>query len=142
VPFGILVPRLLRTDLRLIENSSISGKQSAAAKRIPSQSVDGESDMMEFHFEVDPEFDIAIGSELSFDEAEGEFEIESFEGVDPLIPTPAKPGSDDKVRMLAARYAAGVPLWHDEDCYDHGPADAAFANHPSFVGAEEEEDDL
>ena len=141
MPFGILVPRLLRTDLRLIGKFDLR-EAVACSKRIPSQSVDGESDMMEFHFEVDPEFDIAIGSELSFDEAEGEFEIESFEGVDPLIPTPAKPGSDDKVRMLAARYAAGVPLWHDEDCYDHGPADAAFANHPSFVGGEEEEDDL
>jgi len=96
---------------------------------------------MDFHFEVDPEFDVAIGTELSFDEAEGEFEIESFEGIDPLIPTAAKPGSDDKVRMLAARYAAGVPLWHDEDCYDHGPADAAFANHPSFSSSSDEDED-
>ncbi len=23
--------------------------------------------------------------------------------------------------MLAARYAAGLPLWHHDDCYDHGP---------------------
>jgi hypothetical protein len=23
--------------------------------------------------------------------------------------------------MLSARYAAGLPLWHDRDCYDHGP---------------------
>jgi hypothetical protein len=23
--------------------------------------------------------------------------------------------------MLSARYAAGMPLWHDGDCYDHGP---------------------
>ena len=23
--------------------------------------------------------------------------------------------------MLAARYAAGLPLWHTDDCYDHGP---------------------
>jgi len=22
---------------------------------------------------------------------------------------------------LAARYAAGLPLWHNDDCYDHGP---------------------
>ncbi|MGD9858213.1 MAG: hypothetical protein AB7U20_25005, partial [Planctomycetaceae bacterium] len=39
----------------------------------------------------------------------------------PVQPTDAKPGSEDKVRMLSARYAAGLPLWHDEDCYDHGP---------------------
>ena len=39
----------------------------------------------------------------------------------PFTPTEAKPGSEDKVQMLAARYAAGLPLWHDSDCYDHGP---------------------
>lgn len=52
------------------------------------------------------------------------FEVEADPdelGVDPEIPTEAKPGSDDKVVMLAARYSAGLPLWHDEDRYDHGP---------------------
>ncbi|QDT39564.1 hypothetical protein [Stratiformator vulcanicus] len=43
-------------------------------------------------------------------------------GIDPTMPTEAKPGSEDKVLMLAARYAAGLPLWHDCDRYDHGPA--------------------
>lgn len=42
-------------------------------------------------------------------------------GVDPINPTEAKPGSEAKVLMLAARYAAGLPLWHDKDCYDHAP---------------------
>ena len=42
-------------------------------------------------------------------------------GLNPSAPTVAKPGSDDKVVMLAARYAAGLPLWHNSDCYDHGP---------------------
>ena len=42
-------------------------------------------------------------------------------GINPVGPTLAKPGSDQKVIMLAARYAAGVPLWHNSDCYDHGP---------------------
>jgi hypothetical protein len=42
-------------------------------------------------------------------------------GVDPVHPTAAKPGSEAKVLMLAARYAAGLPLWHDKDCYDHAP---------------------
>jgi hypothetical protein len=42
--------------------------------------------------------------------------------VDPALPTRAKPGSEDKVLMLAARYAAGLPLWHNGDCMDHGPA--------------------
>ena len=42
-------------------------------------------------------------------------------GVNPSEPTAAKPGSEEKVMMLAARYAAGLPLWHNGDCYDHGP---------------------
>ena len=45
-------------------------------------------------------------------------------GLDPLHPTEAKPGSNEKVLMLAARYAAGLPLWHNSDCYDHGPGAA------------------
>ncbi len=45
-------------------------------------------------------------------------------GVNPLSPTKAKPGSEEKVLMLAARYAAGMPLWHNDDCTDHGPAHA------------------
>lgn len=46
-----------------------------------------------------------------------------FEGrdVNPQTATVAKPGSEEKVCMLAARYAAGLPLWHNEDCVDHGP---------------------
>lgn len=82
---------------------------------------------MEFSFEVNPDLDIAIGTELSFEDAqEATYPTEEFDfsGVDPMIPTGAKPGSEDKVKMLAARYAAGVPLWHDEDCYDHGPSDS------------------
>lgn len=51
------------------------------------------------------------------------FEEIDFEalGIDPSGPTAAKPGTEEKVLMLAARYAAGVPLWHGSDCYDHGP---------------------
>ncbi|GIX04569.1 MAG: hypothetical protein KatS3mg114_0438 [Planctomycetaceae bacterium] len=44
-------------------------------------------------------------------------------GIDPTQPTSAKPGSEEKVLMLAARYAAGLPLWHEKDCYDHGPGE-------------------
>ena len=53
----------------------------------------------------------------------GDFEEMDLEalGIDPKGPTEAKPGSEDKVQMLAARYAAGLPLWNEEDCYDHGP---------------------
>ncbi|WP_437201726.1 hypothetical protein [Planctomicrobium sp. SH664] len=82
---------------------------------------------MEFSFEVNPDLDIAIGTELSYEDSQdAEFLEEDFDlsGVDPLVPTGAKPGSEDKVKMLAARYAAGIPLWHDSDCYDHGPKEA------------------
>jgi hypothetical protein len=59
-------------------------------------------------------------------EADGytdEYEDVDFEamGADPAEPTKAKPGSEEKVLMLAARYAAGMPLWHNDDCTDHGP---------------------
>ncbi|QDT66251.1 hypothetical protein [Calycomorphotria hydatis] len=56
--------------------------------------------------------------ELSF------FDEEEFlaMGIDPSMPTDSKPGSESKVMMLAARYSAGLPLWHDMDRYDHGPA--------------------
>jgi hypothetical protein len=94
---------------------------------------------MEFQFEVDPEQDFAVGTELSFEEADGEFQPESFEGIDPLAPTLAKPGSDEKVRMLAARYAAGVPLWHDSDCYDHGPSGSGLLIDTGLQEEEEEE---
>lgn len=43
------------------------------------------------------------------------------EGVNPDAPTEAKPGTEDKVRMLAARYEAGLPLWNNDDRLDHGP---------------------
>ena len=46
-------------------------------------------------------------------------------GIDPSQPTDAKPGSENKVVMLAARYSAGLPLWHSEDRYDHGPGQLA-----------------
>jgi hypothetical protein len=61
-------------------------------------------------------------------------------GINPTSPTPAKPGSEDKVRVLAARYAAGLPLWHDEDCYDHGPAQALLNNDEEDFEEEEEEE--
>jgi len=99
---------------------------------------------MEFSFEVDPDLDLAVGSELSFVDGESDFEGDQLvlAGIDPLIPTEAKPGSEDKVKMLAARYAAGIPLWHNGDCYDHGPAPAEFLANPEFEVQEEEELDL
>lgn len=102
---------------------------------------------MEFCFEIDPDQDLAIGSELSFEDMDGEFEEDlsfDFSSMNPLTPTQAKPGSLDKVKMLAARYAAGVPLWHDEDCYDHGPvgAEVGSGDASDFLEEEEEEEDF
>jgi hypothetical protein len=87
---------------------------------------------MAFDFE-DEDFDLdsasVVGGEQQ-DETYGEdgeevtyYTEEEFRarGVDPMTPTTAKPGSEAKVLMLAARYAAGLPLWHDNDCYDHAP---------------------
>lgn len=81
---------------------------------------------MSFDFDVDevePELEYSEGLEGTEVSAEGEFEEIDFEslGIDPGAPTVAKPGSEEKVLMLAARYAAGVPLWHEKDCYDHSP---------------------
>ncbi len=83
---------------------------------------------MEFCFEVNPVLDLAIGAELAVHRAVDDFYDDDtiLDDVNPLDPTGAKPGSETKVQMLAARYAAGVPLWHDSDCYDHGPAGAAL----------------
>lgn len=97
---------------------------------------------MEFCYEVNPDEDLAIGSELSFEEMEGGEYVGDFDftGVDPLVPTGAKPGSQDKVKMLAARYAAGVPLWHDSDCYDHGPVGATSTLDADGEAVHEEEE--
>ncbi len=77
---------------------------------------------MQFSFEVDPSLDVAIGLESDFiDGNDSDYSSESYDEGSAIIPTEAKPGSEDKVKMLSARYAAGVPLWHDSDCYDHGP---------------------
>jgi hypothetical protein len=99
---------------------------------------------MEFSFEVDPDLDLAVGTELSFEGHVHDFGDQSMSlvGVNPKAPTEAKPGSEDKVRMLAARYAAGVPLWHDSDCYDHGPAPAGFLDDGSYDSESEEEDEF
>lgn len=62
-------------------------------------------------------------------ELDGTFDANEYEdylamGIDPIKPTAARPGSEEKVLMLSARYAAGLPLWHDRDCYEHGPRES------------------
>jgi hypothetical protein len=85
---------------------------------------------MSFDYDVDDDVEVeetAYKEESTEDvfssEYSGDFEEIDFEalGIDPSSPTAAKPGTEEKVLMLAARYAAGVPLWHGSDCYDHGP---------------------
>lgn len=82
--------------------------------------------------EIDDETELDYEDESAVDDSDYDSEREglSFEdidflalGIDPQKPTAAKPGSEEKVLMLAARYAAGIPLWHDSDCYDHGPGE-------------------
>lgn len=84
---------------------------------------------MSFDYDVDEieseglEYTAVEGDSEYGGEYSGDFEEIDFGtlGINPSAPTTAKPGTEEKVLMLAARYAAGVPLWHDEDCYDHGP---------------------
>lgn len=99
---------------------------------------------MEYSFEVDPVLDIAVGAEIHWDDEGNELSLEDVSMMDATSPTTAKPGSEDKVRMLAARYAAGIPLWHEEDCYDHGPAEAFTEGEGHEYGDElhEEEEEL
>lgn len=80
----------------------------------------------EFRFDVDPNSDVAFGVETGCELEDGTVMEEwDYSDLNPIMATHAKPGSEDKVRMLSARYAAGVPLWHDSDCYDHGPGATA-----------------
>jgi hypothetical protein len=99
---------------------------------------------MEFCFEVNPDLDLAIGMELSGQIAADDlYDDETVvDDVRPLDPTGAKPGSETKVQMLAARYAAGVPLWHDEDCYDHGPAGTALLDEDEELLEESETEEF
>ena len=54
-------------------------------------------------------------------DADQEDEDPSAVGTESSGPTDAKPGSEEKVLMLAARYAAGIPLFLPDDVTDHGP---------------------
>lgn len=76
-----------------------------------------------FDEDADVDVDAEVEDEVLDFNYEGMFSEADFleMGINPSAPTGAKPGSQDKVMMLAARYAAGLPLWHNSDCYDHGP---------------------
>ncbi len=77
---------------------------------------------MAFTFEVNSDFESVVDVEyhVGFGASADSVDFEAL-GIDPLRATEAKPGSEHKVLMLAARYASGLPLWHDDDRYDHGP---------------------
>lgn len=88
-----------------------------------------EWNVMARDFEADPDLDLELDSDDVDDLDvcdEEQFEYEDFAamGIDPVKPTEARPGSEQKVLMLSARYAAGLPLWHNSDCYDHGPRES------------------
>lgn len=87
--------------------------------------------------EIDPDLDGMQDEDFAGDY--GTFQEEDFAamGVNPSQATVAKPGSEDKVLMLAARYAAGLPLWNEEDRYDHGPDEAVLESNEF----EDEEDE-
>lgn len=75
------------------------------------------------------------------DDLDEPFEFEDYAamGIDPIKPTAARPGSEQKVLMLSARYAAGLPLWHNNDCYDHGPGEnQLMGGNPETMVAEQE----
>ena len=95
---------------------------------------------MSFTFEVGPDLasQNGIDAQAFVGDYEEFFDEEEFLalGINPSHSTEAKPGSEDKVMMLAARYAAGLPLWHDGDCYDHGPPGTL----EGMIDIEEDED--
>jgi len=78
---------------------------------------------MAMEVEEDVNLESMLDLEYNLDDNGATFDIEDFKamGINPTRSTKAKPGTEEKVLMLSARYAAGLPLWHDRDCYDHGP---------------------
>jgi hypothetical protein len=92
----------------------------------PDEDFDLDDDLVGLNNES--EVEVESDGEVGYPEYDGLFDEEDFIalGINPAQPTTAKPGSDDKVMMLAARYAAGLPLWHESDRYDHGPGEPAL----------------
>lgn len=88
---------------------------------------------IDFDDDTDDDFDDSPPETEWADDADADFmTTDAYEypeidfaalGIKPEKATAAKPGSEEKVIMLTARYAAGLPLWHDEDCVDHSPDD-------------------
>jgi hypothetical protein len=73
-----------------------------------------------------------------------EIRAEDFSDIDPTLPTSAQAGSPEKVRVIAARYAAGLPLWNPEDDQSMRPDhndDAAVTPVPDGDGDVDDEAD-
>lgn len=100
---------------------------------------------MTFSFDqtLELESEIGLPVEIAYADGEQPYEEEDYAalGIDPLAPTAAKPGSEEKVLMLAARYAVGLPLWHNQDCVDHGPAALGMIGNDTEFEAEEFEEE-
>lgn len=105
---------------------------------------------MEADLEVE-QVEFVEGAECDAEEMNATFDVEEFlaMGINPVRSTKARPGSEEKVLMLSARYAAGLPLWHDGDCYDHGPDENELMGNvgslvapPSFASEVEEEEEV
>ena len=103
---------------------------------------------MEMEVDDDINVESMLDLEFDLDDNGATLDIEDFKamGINPTRSTKAKPGTEEKVLMLSARYAAGLPLWHDRDCYDHGPKErelmgAISDSHPQPLPLPEADDE-
>ena len=89
------------------------------------------SQHIDFDIDDDGIADDTVGDESTADDLgfndKVDFEQVDFDGlgINPYVPTEAKPGSEEKVLTLVARYEAGLPLWDPDDSYDHNPFSGA-----------------
>jgi hypothetical protein len=77
-------------------------------------------------FEVPSNLGPESGINNLLDDFDFQLEKQDFDtlAASPSQPSKSRPGSTEKVSVLAARYAAGLPLWHMKDCSDHGPKES------------------
>ncbi len=80
----------------------------------------------------DNDFDPNAISEVGDIEEPIRFDDFNALGLDPTKSTRASPGSEEKVLMLSARYAAGLSLWDARDRRDYGPEE------PDLMAADNE----
>lgn len=84
--------------------------------------MNGGSNALAIEIEAVEEDAVVRGApSASFRSRRGKLSEWSEREVDPVAPTVAEPGTSKKVITLAARYAAGVPLWNHADRDGHNP---------------------